>query len=535
MLGAWPGRLVAVSAGLGIVLLVELGLRLSGSTFETHRSFQFVAPELTTGDAQGAPLLQDPDLFWRLKPASPIIEDAGEGGRISEAGFRGALVPPARQPGVLRVAFLGDSSTYGVGVPFRDTYAAKARVRLQECLRRPVEILNGGTHGYSSLQGRVLLAKSVVPLRPDVVAFYFGAWNDFTPAIGGSDADKLLAARGWRSAGLSAIRSLRLYQFLERGVHRVLSTHPGSAERDRRARYVEEFRRGQQPEGPRVSPREFHENLTAMVSLSRSHGIQPVLITPPLSAPAQEEFPFYAAYRGVVQNVGEEHRVPIVRAAEELGTHEAAGEPVFSDWVHPSAAGHERIATQVSAVLAPLLASATDPPGGAAVAPPPCRSPTSSLPGRVHFLLRDFSSATFHGPAHGFVKRVSVDIAGERRYALLLHPESSIEFPRVRLGKHPSLRFGIGIIPAAWDRGTDGVEFRVLLRTAGGVSQELYRRYLDPRGQPADRKWIDESIALDAFSGQEIHVILRTGPNPRGIPDFDWAVWSGPVVVVEHH
>jgi hypothetical protein len=146
--------------------------------------------------------------------------------------------------------------------------------------------------------------------------------------------------------------------------------------------------------------------------------------------------------------------------------------------------------------------------------------------------LRDYPVAVVRSPGKEYVHRMSVDIAGERRHALFQHPESSVEFPSVRLGARPSLRFGIGINPEAWDRKTDGVEFRVLLRTAGKL-HEVYRRHLDPRGTAADRRWVDESIALHAFARQDVQVILSTGPGPRGSWDFDWSLWSGPALILD--
>jgi lysophospholipase L1-like esterase len=521
-------RVVSLAFGTSLVMLAEGALRLAGFEYTREPPFQFIGNEFATGTApEETPFVRDERRFWRLKPGAQTVEDRQEGTRINEAGFRGPWPSAARQPGSLRIAFLGDSSTYGIGVPFGETYAAKVAARLHECLARTIEIAVAGTHGYSSLQARLVLDDTLLTLQPDILTIYLGAWNDFTPAIGGSDAAKL-AAIDSRSATVRTISSLRLYQLLQRAYDSMSPRRLPVQDQTLRQQYIEQFEKGTQPEGPRVSPSEFQANLAAMIALARSRRIEPVLITPPLSAPSQQQFPFYAAYRAAVDRVAAEWRVPVVHAAEEIEDREAAGAPVFSDWVHPSAEGHDRIAARTAAVLAPLLAN---PKGGAPTSA--CSAPADGRQEEVRFLLREFPAAVVDAPQREFVRRMSLAIGSERRYVLFQHPESSVEFPVVRLGLRPSLRFGIGMNPDAWSRETDGVEFRVALRSAGGSTRELYRRHLNPRQNPSDRKWIDETVSLSEFANEEVQVILRTHPGPTGNNDFDWSAWSGPVLVIE--
>jgi lysophospholipase L1-like esterase len=349
-------RIVGLLFGILLVAMAEGALRLVGYTYTREEvGFRFVGEELTTGSLL---LVQDRRLFWRLRSDAPVIEDGSEGARVNAAGFRGALIPVERRPGVPRVACLGDSVTYGSAIPFAQTYAGRLARRLEEQNGQPAEVLNAGCPGYSSFQGLELLKAEIVPRRPDVVTFLFGAWNDYTPAIGGSDAEKARqgSAPDWIVAVRRKAGRFRLFMAVER-MHDWMRGHRRDPEFGRRSReaYVEGFRKGAPPEGRRVSPEEFRANLVAMVRLCRANHIQPILISPPLSLGAQKDFPVYHTYRGIVAAVAMEENVPLLPAADALTRLEANGQAVFRDWVHPNADGHAVIADLLAPVVSGML------------------------------------------------------------------------------------------------------------------------------------------------------------------------------------
>jgi hypothetical protein len=317
-------RVVAATLGIALVVIAESALRLAGFEYAPDAPFQFIGNDATGAGPDGAPFVRDARRFWRLKPGAQTVEDQHDGTTINKAGFRGPWPAAARQPGVLRLAFLGDSSTFGVGVSFAETYPARTAARLSD-----------------------------------------------------------------------------------------------------------------------------------------------------------------------------------------------------------------RIAARMASVLTPLVAGTNGAASPPDAGPEVCHSPTERLGANARFLLRDFPAAVINAPGKEFVTRMNLEILGEHRYVLYLQPESSIEFPLVRLGARPSFRFGIGLNPDVWERETDGVEYRVTLNTATGTRHEVYRRYLDPRHKTADRRWFDESVSLSAFAGTEVKVILSTGPGPYGNADFDWSVWSGPMLVMD--
>ncbi|MEE8581949.1 MAG: GDSL-type esterase/lipase family protein, partial [Myxococcota bacterium] len=92
--------------------------------------------------------------------------------RTNSLGYRGDEFPePGPRPeGVRRLAFVGDSFTFGEGVRFADTYAERTAALLAAAwpgLR--VEALNFGVGGYNTAQTRILTEAWVLPRRPDAL------------------------------------------------------------------------------------------------------------------------------------------------------------------------------------------------------------------------------------------------------------------------------------------------------------------------------------------------------------------------------
>ena len=87
----------------------------------------------------------------------------------------------------------------------------------------------------------------------------------------------------------------------------------------------------------------------------------------------------------------------------------------------------------------------------------------------------------------------------------------------------------MGVDQGAWDKPGDGVEFRVNVAVDGKTPEEVFRRYLNPKAEEADRQWVDASIDLGRFGNQTVSVTLSTLPGSS--PDFDWAWWADPRIL----
>jgi lysophospholipase L1-like esterase len=140
-------------------------------------------PVLPMPEAQGNLFadVKDPVLRYVHLPNArkSIGYDDGEGGswtvhmETNGQRFRGPEVAAPKPEGVLRVACLGDSHTWGDGVSDDETWPAQ----LQGHAAPGVEIMNCGVNGYDTLQEVLWYERFVEPLDPDLVLLCYFA-ND---------------------------------------------------------------------------------------------------------------------------------------------------------------------------------------------------------------------------------------------------------------------------------------------------------------------------------------------------------------------
>ncbi len=100
-------------------------------------------------------------------------------------GFRGGEFSLTKPAGELRIAFLGDSFTFGEGVRFEDTYPEVLKRLMQEQGRPAggtVECYNFGVGGYNTEQELFLLKNVVLRTHPDIIVLGY-ALNDAEPAL----------------------------------------------------------------------------------------------------------------------------------------------------------------------------------------------------------------------------------------------------------------------------------------------------------------------------------------------------------------
>jgi hypothetical protein len=102
----------------------------------------------------------------------------------------------------------------------------------------------------------------------------------------------------------------------------------------------------------------------------------------------------------------------------------------------------------------------------------------------------------------------------------------------VSILENTSLVFGIGLDPRVWSptKG-DGVEFEIFIQDSPNHMVQVFDRYMDPKHNSADRLWMDFQVELSRFAGKTVDVHFLTHPGPVGNSDYDWAVWSNPILV----
>lgn len=152
---------------LGLLIFLEvtarLGLALIPKTWEP-----VVPPEVGCFD---------PWLGWKLKPgASATSKRTGRAVdyEINRKGLRGPELPYEKPAGVLRVAFLGDSRTFGFGVPIEQHYST-----LLAGYFKKVETVNLGVDGYGMDQELLFLEQEGFKYAPDLALVYVAHFHNF--------------------------------------------------------------------------------------------------------------------------------------------------------------------------------------------------------------------------------------------------------------------------------------------------------------------------------------------------------------------
>ncbi len=119
-------------------------------------------------------------------------------------------------------------------------------------------------------------------------------------------------------------------------------------------------------------------------------------------------------------------------------------------------------------------------------------------------------------------------LSGQARGALGEHPPYERLPYRIHVGNDATeiFDFSYGLDSAVFDKTGDGVEFTVELREPSGRIIKEFSRYIDPKHNPQERRWLDAQIDLSAWRNQTIELLFTTAPGPKGDTSWDWAAWS---------
>lgn len=349
---AWAGRGPAVAAALRRRGVAPIALVLAAL-------LPFVVADCTLRpfvEAKTTLFERDPRLGWRMRPGA--VADWGQVRvRVNERGLRGPAIPDARSPERGRVLFLGDSVTFGFGIADpADTYPFLVGQRLGDRLGRPVEVVNAGVGGYSPWQELAWLEAEGLGYAPDAIVVGF-VLNDVT--------EKLALTRyGGRGEGWQLERTARgivdrwlsgsgLLSVLRDGFARLrfgpdVVGGAAAVETEDVRRLVEDARR---PEFERAWSITTN-NLQRLFAVARREGIPALLVV----------FPYALQLEDPAGTSGPQQR--LARFASESAIaqldllDDLAGDGLFLDASHLSAAGHARAAAAIAPRVAVLLEGA---------------------------------------------------------------------------------------------------------------------------------------------------------------------------------
>lgn len=145
--------------------------------------------------------------------------------------------------------------------------------------------------------------------------------------------------------------------------------------------------------------------------------------------------------------------------------------------------------------------------------------------GTKHLFFDNYDNFIKETPGYDYIKKVVMNVNGDKRETLFEHPPSAIKY-KMRIPENSLLNFGIAVDPRVWDkRNGDGVIFEIIIKE-GMKENILFSRYINPKVNEDERKWIDNSVDLSEYRGKEVLLSLKTSPGPAGNNEYDWAGWS---------
>ena len=158
----------------------------------------------------------DPDLGYELKHGYAGHSYAARV-TVDSYGFRGPEYTREPLPGTYRIACVGDSFTFGMGVDYEQSWPSL----LEHKIAPPagfasVEVINAGVSGYNLKQYCAEIIDKIIPLKPHLVIMGL-VGNDLAPSFS-ADHGYLLVPRKKTSLPIPGKRWLQthsyLYQFL---------------------------------------------------------------------------------------------------------------------------------------------------------------------------------------------------------------------------------------------------------------------------------------------------------------------------------
>ncbi|HXZ85204.1 MAG TPA: GDSL-type esterase/lipase family protein [Myxococcota bacterium] len=247
------------------------------------------------------------------------------------------------------LAFQGGSTTECLVVQEELRWPNQVAVQL-EPLGFRVNALNAGLSGNTAHDSLVNLIELVSIDKPDVVLL-MNAINDAGLLAEGGYALREPKPDGWRAGSRWLLQSLSAHSSLVGLVRRVATFGPQEIHRSADAVAT-------LPSTPDSAP--YGARVRAWVRSARAFGMEPVLITEPLSTLRNELTPPWtdagalARFNDLVRQIGREEGVTVVDLAEAL-QHEpafATPEKIYYDGMHVNDAGAQLYGHLVAQALA---------------------------------------------------------------------------------------------------------------------------------------------------------------------------------------
>lgn len=159
---------------------------------------------------------------------------------------------------------------------------------------------------------------------------------------------------------------------------------------------------------------------------------------------------------------------------------------------------------------------------------------SSPSPSAAWLLIDHLTSARQEIPTALAATAGSAELDRRLMRSVYQHAPSRLVFDEMRVPAGGALLASFGIKDEAAQPGSDGVTFRISVRT-NDERAEIFSQHLDPANASGDVGWHDIRIPLIRFEGQTIRLEFETltGPEDRAenTGSYDQAYWGEPRVV----
>jgi lysophospholipase L1-like esterase len=293
---------------------------------------------------------KDTKLFWRLRENQTLESRwfSRLSYQINSVGLRGQDIEVEKKG--RRILAIGNSCTFGWGVPIEQCWTTKLQSSLRQQLSdSTIEVVNAGIPGYSSFQGKQFFGE-LLQYNPEVVLIMFG-WNDHWRAGKEiSDAEQEMPPA--MVVQLQNVFSgLKLYKLLRKMTLTMTE--------DTQLVRMDEIS-GKR----RVSQDEFFQNLTEIIKVARKNNIRPVLLVPPIASlenyyegTRSNLHLLHRRYQDKVFRTSEYQQADIINLQEIFDQFDMLFDDARGDPIHFNAQGHEVAALAISEKLLPILNS----------------------------------------------------------------------------------------------------------------------------------------------------------------------------------
>jgi len=346
---------------LSMLVLAEVGLRVLNSAGVASGLFKVLGKAKPPLDTQELPGMYyaHPYSAYALKPGY----ERGNFERINELGFRGDEITAKKPEGVYRVVAIGGSTTFGVYLPWQQSYPYYLQQVLRERLGTDaVEVINAGMTGSTTAESLHRLFTQILPIEPDMVIIYHG-YNDLFPRVFDNYQEDYYH---WRKSDPNNPPGMTRF-YLWRLALRALNPTSFHENYDLQ-RYIWKTENLPESDTERLvnfddsSNAAFTRNLDYMITTLKAKNIQPVLASFAIYPDIwhwNDYFPAYVWEEGIRQNnvtitaLAEQYELPLVPFAEAVTG--ARYRDLYNDSIHMTSEGNVLKANVFADMLEPII------------------------------------------------------------------------------------------------------------------------------------------------------------------------------------